>query len=144
VAVIPAIVRTTRARIIYLRNDYKDVMAKVEQGIHAHFASLSEAQTALSDAAPQSPVPADIMEAEPMPSWSASTSDAIIESPFARVNSVAPGSPAAQAGMKVGDKIRSFGTVNWMNHENLTKIAQLVQQNEGVSEAGMLSLLTLY
>jgi 26S proteasome non-ATPase regulatory subunit 9 len=132
------IVRTTRARIIYLRNDYKDVMAKVEQGIHAHFASLSEAQTALSDAAPQSPVPADIMEAEPMPSWPASTSTSdVIESPFARVNSVAPGSPAAQAGMKAGDKIRSFGTVNWMNHENLTKIAQLVQQNEGVSETSV-------
>ncbi|KAL1957239.1 hypothetical protein VTO42DRAFT_6145 [Malbranchea cinnamomea] len=117
-------IRHTRARIIYLRNDYKAVMAKVEEGIHARFASLQEAERARADATRQSPVPAEIMEAEP-------PSSGLVEAPFARVNSVAPGSPAAQAGLKTGDKVRNFGGINWMNHENLTKIAQVVQQNEG-------------
>ena len=54
---------------------------------------------------------------------------------FARVNSVVPASPADQAGLKAGDAVRSFGTVNWINHERLTKVAETVQQNEGVSIA---------
>lgn len=53
--------------------------------------------------------------------------------PFARVNSVVSASPADQAGLKAGDTIRGFGSVNWLNHERLTKVAQTVQQNEGVS-----------
>jgi hypothetical protein len=34
------IVRTTRVRIIHLRNDHKEVMKLLEKGIHAHFAIL--------------------------------------------------------------------------------------------------------
>lgn len=58
--------------------------------------------------------------------------DALVETPFAKVNSVTDGSPAHQAGLKAGDGIRAFGHVNWMNHENLTKVAEVVQRNEGV------------
>lgn len=57
----------------------------------------------------------------------------ILGTPFARVNSVEPGSPADQAGLKTGDTIRGFGNVHWLNHERLTKVAEAVQQNEGVS-----------
>ena len=56
----------------------------------------------------------------------------MLETPFAKVNSVVPGSPADQAGLKAGDTIRSFGDVNWLNHERLSKVAEAVQQNEGV------------
>lgn len=133
-----ATVRTTRARIIYLRNDYDGVMAKVEKGIHARFASLQEAQSAMSDITARNPVPADIMNAEQQqPAPPSPAPPGLVQAPFAKVNSVAAGSPAFQAGMKAGDMVRSFGTVNWMNHENLTKIAQAVQQNEGVGFAAV-------
>ena len=56
----------------------------------------------------------------------------MIEAAFAKVNSVVAGSPADEAGLKAGDKLRSFGTVNWMNHEKLSKVAEVVQRNEGV------------
>ncbi|KAK2808881.1 hypothetical protein FQN50_004357 [Emmonsiellopsis sp. PD_5] len=123
-------IRTTRARIIHLRNDYKNVMAKVEQVVHARFATIQEQQQQQQqDASSCLPTttttaPADTIE-ETTPQ------SGIIETPFAKVNSVVEGSPAAQAGLKVGDRIRSFGHVNWMNHENLSKVAEVVQRNEG-------------
>jgi 26S proteasome regulatory subunit N4 len=100
-------------------------MAKVERGIHAHFASIQQNESVPAAPAAQEPS-LDIAE-ETLPSQNESS-----EVPFAKVNSVVEGSPAARAGMKVGDKIRSFGSVNWMNHENLSKVADLVQCSEGV------------
>ena len=57
----------------------------------------------------------------------------VIETPFAKVNSVVEGSPAYTAGLRAGDRIRAFGAANWMNHEKLTKVAEVVQRSEGVS-----------
>lgn len=56
---------------------------------------------------------------------------------FAKVTGVVSGSPADQAGLEVGDAIKNFAGVNWTNHENLSKIAQVVQKNEGVSGPGV-------
>ncbi|PGH28765.1 26S proteasome non-ATPase regulatory subunit 9 [[Emmonsia] crescens] len=119
-------IRTTRARIIHLRNDYKDVMAKVEQGVHAHFARLQQQQQQQQQNASCPPTSTTTTR-----TTTSISQVGIIETPFAKINSVVEGSPAAQAGIKVGDMIRSVGHVNWMNHENLTKVAEVVQQNEG-------------
>lgn len=54
------------------------------------------------------------------------------EIPFAKVDSVMPNSPAAVAGLEPDDEIVSFGSVDWTNHENLARIARVVQHNEGV------------
>ena len=35
------IVRTTRARIIHLQNDYKSLMSRIEAGLHAHHAATA-------------------------------------------------------------------------------------------------------
>lgn len=119
-----AAVRTTRSRIIHLRNDYKGLMAHIEAGLHAHHASVQ--RDASSTGA-----------GNPSPVTTASSSDVlpagIIETPFAKVNSVVGGSPAEDAGLKAGDEIRRFGSVNWTNHEKLSKIAETVQRSEGVS-----------
>lgn len=113
-------IRTTRARIIHLRNDHKEVMKQLEKGLHAHFEALQNAQSTSNAAATtaQSSLPT-------------SSQTGITDTPFARVNSVAPGSPAEQAGVKTGDLVRSFGPVNWVNHERLAKVGEVVQQNEG-------------
>lgn len=116
-------IRTTRARIIHLRNDHKEVMKHLEKGLHAHFEALQQAQA--SSTTPATTIPTQ------QQNGTHATQNGITETPFARVNSVAPGSPADQAGLKAGDVIRSFGTVNWVNHERLTKVGEVVQQNEG-------------
>lgn len=52
--------------------------------------------------------------------------------PFAKVGTVVSASPAEEAGLKVGDLIRTFGAVNGRNHEKFSKIAELVGKSEGV------------
>lgn len=120
-------VRTIRAQIIRLRYDHKEVMAHIEKGIHAHFAGL---QSSAAGSTPTSSTNGLATEASEIHPPAAGTS---VLTPFAKVNSVVPGSPAGQAGLQAGDLIRSFGTVNWLNHERLSKVAEFVQQNEGVS-----------
>jgi Nas2 N_terminal domain len=114
-------VRTTRARIIWLKNDYKDIMNRIEKGLHEHHASMQAAGPPKDESAEVSAAPVAESHSEP-----------IIETPFARVNSVESGSPAHEANLKAGDRIRAFGTANWTNHENLRKLAEVVQRNEGV------------
>ncbi|KAI9719294.1 MAG: hypothetical protein M1812_003624 [Candelaria pacifica] len=123
-------IRTTRARIIRLRNDYKGIMLKIEAGLHEHHASTARA----------SPVETKSSTTDAPPSFATqsrndgSASDqSLVETPFAKVNSVVPGSPADDAGLKAGDQIRTFGVANWINHEKLSKVAEVVQRNEGVS-----------
>ncbi|OQE43666.1 hypothetical protein PENCOP_c003G09006 [Penicillium coprophilum] len=114
-------VRTTRVRIIHLRNDHKEVMKLLEKGVHAHFANLQNAQGA-------GPTTNGISV---LPAVQPSTNNNRLGTPFAKVNSVVSGSPADQAGLKTGDAVRSFGNINWLNHERLAKVAQVVQENEG-------------
>ncbi|PLN76072.1 26S proteasome non-ATPase regulatory subunit 9 [Aspergillus taichungensis] len=115
-------VRSTRVQIIRLRNDHKDVMRFIDSAIQDHFANTRRAQdTSTANGIPGS---GSDLGGNPPPAGSAGP-------PFARVNSVVSASPADQAGLKAGDTIRSFGSVNWLNHERLTKVAQTVQQNEG-------------
>ncbi|GFF23977.1 hypothetical protein IFM53868_01959 [Aspergillus udagawae] len=119
-------IRTTRARIIHLRTDHKEVMKHLEKGLHEHFASLQRAQAAV----PAGGANGTAVHRSNLGENSLSDAE-MIGTPFAKVNSVVPGSPADQAGLKAGDTIRSFGNVNWINHERLSKVAQTVQQNEG-------------
>ena len=98
-------------------------MSKIELGLHEHHALY------------QASNPSSASESSQGASRSSSTaaSQDPIGTPFARVNSVAPGSPADHAGLKAGDRIRKFGDVNWLNHEKLSKVAETVQRNQGVS-----------
>lgn len=112
-----SLVRTTRARIIHLRNDYKGLMSRIEVGLHAHHASIQSSTT------PSTSGPSQRIDNQPRP----------LEAPFAKVNSVISGSPADDAGLRAGDRIRSFGDANLMNHEKLSRVGLVVQGSEGVS-----------
>ncbi|KAI1827966.1 hypothetical protein F4861DRAFT_490111 [Xylaria intraflava] len=111
-------IRTTRSRIIHLKNDYKDLMNAIEKHLHEHFASLRD-----TDDVASTPANGATMMGDAVPET--------LEIPFAKVNSVVSDSPAESAGLKVGDEIRNFGYVNKSNHDGLRKVAECVQGNEG-------------
>ncbi|MCJ1469434.1 putative 26S proteasome regulatory subunit, partial [Pseudocyphellaria aurata] len=117
-------IRTTRARIIRLRNDYKTLMSRIEDGLHAHHASLKASDHLLPSSSSQGPTANRAGNSQDLDG---------IEPSFARIGGVATGSPAEDAGLRVGDQITKFGDVNWMNHEKLSKVAETVQRSEGVS-----------
>ena len=96
-------------------------MNRIEKGLHEHHAMMQAAGPPKEDGAEVSAGPAAERQSAP-----------IIETPFARVNTVESGSPAHEAGLKAGDRLRTFGSVNWSNHENLKKVGEVVQRNEGV------------
>lgn len=109
-------IRTTRARIIPLVNDLKALMGEIETALHAHHAG-----PASSSAAAVSATPSTRTAPPPIP---------VIEAVFAVVNNVFPSSPAEEAGLKPGDKVKRFGSVGALNHEKLAKVATEVQQHE--------------
>ncbi|SPN97168.1 related to NAS2 - ubiquitin-dependent protein catabolism [Cephalotrichum gorgonifer] len=119
-------IRTTRARIIYLRNDYKDLMDTIEKRIHEHFASLPDEPTTEADQTPTAQEPLRDYVAPPE-----------LMMPFAKVNSVVDGSPASLAGLKRGDRIRNFGPVNHANNDNLKAVAECVNGSEGYELKGV-------
>ncbi|KYM99170.1 PREDICTED: 26S proteasome non-ATPase regulatory subunit 9 [Cyphomyrmex costatus] len=104
-------VRHTRHKIICLTNDHKDLMRKIEDGLHRihALAGASETEQSLSDMS-------DIQETEAL-------------EPFLRVNLVSPGSPAETAGIQVEDLILEFGSVHCRNFKSLTDIGKLVENS---------------
>jgi 26S proteasome non-ATPase regulatory subunit 9 len=100
-------------------------MAVIEKHLHDHFASLDEEEEDTSVASNQRT--SDLRDFIPES----------LDEPFARVNSVVADSPAEAAGLKAGDIIRNFGYVNKSNHDNLKKVAECVQGNEGVRCSGL-------
>ncbi|KAF3490607.1 26S proteasome non-ATPase regulatory subunit 9 [Arthroderma uncinatum] len=100
-----------------------EVLKSVEEGIAAYFASIKDTDgNASTPLAIRPPAPA----AGEVEGRTQGETDGI---PFAKVNSVADGSPAAKAGLKAGDKVCNFGNITWANHENLTKIATVITNN---------------
>ena len=99
-------------------------MNRIEKGLHQHHASLRESGESK-----------DVQSSSAGPSVEQNVQTSgrtTLDPPFAKVNAVAPSSPAHEAGLKVGDKIRNFGAVHWRNHDNLRRVSEVVQRQEGV------------
>jgi 26S proteasome regulatory subunit N4 len=98
-------------------------MSRLEIVIQKRFADMaSEPTPAVSTSA-----------SVPVRSSTSQSAQAATNTPFAKVNTVASGSPAADSGLQIGDHITRFGSATWLNHDKLSKVAEIVAQNEGVS-----------
>ncbi|KAM9329613.1 26S proteasome non-ATPase regulatory subunit 9 [Gastrophryne carolinensis] len=108
-------IRTARHNIICLQNDHQAIMKEIEEALHSlHARDKDKSQKDEAEA-----------QAEALQRIQA------LPEPFARVDSVTPGSPASLSGLQVGDEIIAFGTVKSNNFQNLQNIATVVQHSEG-------------
>uniref|UniRef100_A0A8D3CHF4 26S proteasome non-ATPase regulatory subunit 9 n=1 Tax=Scophthalmus maximus TaxID=52904 RepID=A0A8D3CHF4_SCOMX len=108
-------IRTARHNISCLQNDHKALMAEIEEALHKLHAR-EKAKREQDEAEAH----VEAMEQE-----------VTLPPPFAQVDAVTQGSPACGAGLRVGDEVIEFGSVNAENFQNLQNIAAVVQHSEG-------------
>ncbi|XP_030000050.1 26S proteasome non-ATPase regulatory subunit 9 [Sphaeramia orbicularis] len=106
-------IRSARHNISCLQNDHKAIMAEIEEALHK-----LHAQEKAKREKDESEAREEAQQATQPP-------------PFARVDTVTQGSPACGAGLRVGDELTEFGSVNSENFQNLQNIASVVQHSEG-------------
>ena len=141
--------RTMRQRLAVLNTDHKALMVRLEHGLHA-LHSQPQAMVSASAAMP-SPAPASVVPPMPPPPPASATATGatppavatstapvpmeVIDDqplvPFAEIDGVAEGGPAAAAGMAIGDRLLKFGNVHAGNHDGLRALARLTQRSEG-------------
>ncbi|KAF8558239.1 hypothetical protein OG21DRAFT_1380507, partial [Imleria badia] len=114
-------IRSARTRIVELRNDLKFAMDAIEKALQEVY------DPSLAPPAP-SPAPPTPIDASSMPNTH--TEESLF--PFAKVDGVAPGSPAAHAGLRRDDLIIKFGhlTIASFSASSLEPLADLVSRNE--------------
>ncbi|XP_062500032.1 26S proteasome non-ATPase regulatory subunit 9-like isoform X2 [Corticium candelabrum] len=101
-------VRVARNQIIRLQNDHKALMNDIEKGLHAVHAEAREKRVETRETREEV---------------------GIVLQPFASIQSVAPYSPADQAGLRIGDKLIQFGSISCNNFQTLEDISTLVQHS---------------
>ncbi|KAI0087800.1 hypothetical protein BDY19DRAFT_953271 [Irpex rosettiformis] len=104
-------VRHARVRVIELRNDLKAIIDSIHKGLQGVFDPSLVLDKEREESSSSGPQGLD---------------------PFAKVTGVAPGSPAASAGLLREDLILSFGslTKSSFSSSSLTPLANLVNANE--------------
>eukprot|EP01006_Ploeotia_vitrea_P009941 TRINITY_DN25147_c0_g2_i1.p1 TRINITY_DN25147_c0_g2~~TRINITY_DN25147_c0_g2_i1.p1 ORF type:complete len:238 (-),score=95.66 TRINITY_DN25147_c0_g2_i1:7-720(-) len=121
-----------RQKIVLLQNDHKAVMRRIEKALPAHnalkrrFAELhpeqesgSSSGNGNSDSKQQQEQPQQQVEEQQKE-----------EEPFMVVGAVEDGSPAQDAGLRVGDQILRFGSINKHNFSNEAMV-KAVQHSKG-------------
>lgn len=101
-------IRIARNKIVCLRNDLKEVMKKIEDGLHDLH---GQSRDGLGEE------PSEVKVALPRP--------------FAKIDVVTPTSPAQDAGVRVGDKVAAFGEIDADNFSELRQIGELVNSKKG-------------
>ena len=120
-------VRIHRNRLAYLQTDHQAAMKEIEQKLFAHHAALKNGGATLPTTRPhETPTPSGAVAARaprrpPQPAR-----------PFAEIDEVNEDSPASSAGLRVGDRILRFGTIDsaTVAAQGMAALAGLVGRNE--------------
>ncbi|CAD6992335.1 26S proteasome non-ATPase regulatory subunit 9 [Ceratitis capitata] len=130
-------VRQARQQIICLQNDYKTLLKEIERQMHKLHSETAPEQ---SEEISQQAANMQLEEESQMPHTSnmfTNSSPAVsgLAEALVKVDMISPGSPAEESGLRVGDEILEFGTVNSSNFRNdISQIGDLVRhmQNKRV------------
>uniref|UniRef100_A0A1L8DSY4 26S proteasome non-ATPase regulatory subunit 9 n=1 Tax=Nyssomyia neivai TaxID=330878 RepID=A0A1L8DSY4_9DIPT len=122
-------VRAARHGIILTRNDLKGLMAQIEKGLEHYFAEQRLNGAAASSSGTSTTTKLANYTENGAVSVPARDTPAVQPS-ICKVNLVAPGGPAEQAGFRVGDEVVEFGTLNATNFRELTQIADIVKNHQ--------------
>ncbi|KAH8417724.1 hypothetical protein KR222_004815 [Zaprionus bogoriensis] len=121
-------VRQARQTIICLQNDHKELMNQIQTLLNQYHAEIATTDPELVNRA--SALELNGERADGGALISPQDTRAIV-----LVNLVSPNSPAEEAGLRVGDKIMRFGSINRSNFtDSLTQIGEVVRnmQNQNV------------
>mmetsp|Transcript_3250 Transcript_3250/g.5237 ORF Transcript_3250/g.5237 Transcript_3250/m.5237 type:complete len:225 (+) Transcript_3250:374-1048(+) len=123
-------VRTHRHRVACLQTDHQVLMKEIEQGMLLAYSKLTKDPKDAS-AAPQPPSGSGNLKAA-IVKQDAQTS-ALPLRPFAVVDEISERSPAATAGLRVGDRVLEFGGLDAaaISARGMAALASVVQNNEG-------------
>ncbi|KAF8976674.1 26S proteasome non-ATPase regulatory subunit 9 [Entomortierella lignicola] len=128
------VVTTARSNIVRLKNDHKAIMLKIEEALHAvHAESRAEDEKHKAERKLQEETTGTSSSSSSTGTTTANSSSQLEEKPlqpFARVNAIAPDSPAKEAGLLQGDRIVSFGIVDIRTPNVLPSLSQHVQSRE--------------
>ncbi|KJE93800.1 26S proteasome non-ATPase regulatory subunit [Capsaspora owczarzaki ATCC 30864] len=131
-------VRSLRNQVVVLRNDLRAIMKQAEVALQAlHASKRSQGAAAAAPAPAQSaPAPSTSTLSDAMTGLTVARqvsvpadADAALL-PFARVDQVAPSSPASAAGLVIGDLLLQLGSIRRHNFTNLASVGEVVRASE--------------
>lgn len=109
-------VRHARQRIACLQTDHSLLMKEIEEELYKIHAEIRATKDS-------GEVPVEVADTPDQSTPSAA--------PFAKVDRVDAGSPAAIAGLEVEDEVVEFGSVSSSNFHNIQQIGELVHNSVG-------------
>ena len=120
-------VRKLRHRLACLQTDHCTVMKEIEAGLLGLHSDYKARNINIEGEKPA-------LSSKPLTTQASQTSELLgqpsaqeLKIPFAWISDVISGSPADQAGLKMGDAVFQFGEVNHTNHDELRAIVEPVK-----------------
>ncbi|KAI6680486.1 hypothetical protein NL676_034367 [Syzygium grande] len=127
------VVRAERRRLSELRNDHKEITDKLNENLQvlhsARLAPKSAPAKGSGDAVTASESSHNVMQRDTPSDMDV---DVIVSRPFAVVDEIADGSPAAEDGLQLGDQIVKFGNVE-SGDNLLRRLSSEAQASQGLA-----------
>ncbi|KAH9824347.1 hypothetical protein DFH28DRAFT_945285 [Melampsora americana] len=105
-------VRVARSQIHELKNDLKSIIEEISKTLPLLLKPSSSASL-------------------PKEEENETETESNLMKPFAQVDLVSENSPAQLSGLKIGDQLIRFGTIDHSNHDQLKALVSFTNQNEG-------------
>ncbi|XP_071725345.1 uncharacterized protein [Rutidosis leptorrhynchoides] len=127
-------VRAQRRRLSELKNDHKEITEKIDANIQIlHAARVPSKSSSVKDSGKTADGVVSTTSDVVVPASPSSSMDVdvVFKLPFAMVDEITDGSPAAEDGLQLGDRIVKFGNVEAGDNNLTQKLSSEAQTNQG-------------